>query len=313
MVNHDLGVICGGSGSSKFVTALNTYLGIGTRSFDPIFVANVADNFWHYGLYICPDVDILTYSLAGLLDEERGWGIKRDTFNFLRLYRLFNREDAWFNLGDADLALSLRRTELIAEGWNISKITRYFCKMFRIRRAVVPATDDNVQTFVKTDNDSMHLQDFWVKKKGKPRVKGVEHRGNKKAKPSQNLLDAVKERVVILPANPISSILPTIKLCGVREKLAKARTVIAISPFVSNKPFSGPAGKFMRALGIEQSSFGVAKLYSDFTRIFLVDSAERGEVIEKIRGLGIDCIRTNIRIKTPRDKKRIVSEIANLL
>jgi LPPG:FO 2-phospho-L-lactate transferase len=311
MASRNLAIICGGSGSSKFVSALTSFSD--SSLFRPFFIANVADNFWHYGLYICPDVDILMYCLAGRLDVKKGWGIKGDTSNFLRAYSSLYPREAWFNLGDADLALSLRRTELISQGWKLTRITEYFCKIFQIKFAVIPATDDNVQTFIKTRNGTMHLQEFWAKNKGKPTVLEIEPRGASKAKPAKNLLRVPMDRVLILPANPVSSILPTIKLRGMKDKLRKARTVIAISPFLGNEPFSGPAAKFMHALGFEPSSFGVAKLYSDFLKILLVDSTERTSVVEKVRNLGIECIRTNIRMMSPRDKKRIASEISNLL
>lgn len=121
------------------------------------------------------------------------------------------------------------------------------------------------------------------------------------------------ERALILPANPISSVLPTINLRGVKDKLHKARIVIAISPFIGTKPFSGPAAKFMQALGLEQSSFGVSKLYSNFLKILLIDSTEEMDIARKVRDLGIECVKTNIRIRTLKDKKRIVNEIAHLL
>jgi LPPG:FO 2-phospho-L-lactate transferase len=311
MAGRNFAILCGGSGSSKFVSALTLYLE--TSSFRPIFIANVADNFWHYGLYICPDVDILTYCLAGILDDKKGWGLKKDTYKFLSAYKSLHREAAWFNLGDTDLALCLRRTELILQGWKLSEITDHFCNLFQIRHPIIPASDDDVQTFVKTRNGFMHLQEFWVKNKGKPKVFAIEHRGSRKAKPARNVIRAITDRVLILPANPVSSILPTIKLSQVKESLGKASKVIAISPFVSNRPFSGPAAKFMMALDLERSSFGVAKLYSEFLKIFLVDSNERAETVEKIRDLGIECIKTNIRIESAREKKRIASEIASLL
>lgn len=189
MASRNLGIICGGSGSSKFVTALKLYLD--SSSFKPLFVANVADNFWHYGLYICPDVDILMYSLAGLLDEEKGWGIKNDTSNFLRAYASFHPEQAWFHLGDGDMALSLRRTELLSLGWKLTRITEYFRRCLQINECIIPATDDDVKTFIRTPNGKMHLQEFWVKNKGLPHVLGVEQKGSSNAKAGTRLLNGI--------------------------------------------------------------------------------------------------------------------------
>jgi LPPG:FO 2-phospho-L-lactate transferase len=310
MANHILGVICGGSGSSKFVRAIKSYLD--PSSFRRFFIANVADNFWHYGLYICPDVDILMYSLADLLDEERGWGIRNDTYNFLGSYRKIHPTEAWFNLGDADLGFSLRRTELINKGWKLGKIVDYFCQSLQVRETMVPSTDDDVQTFVRTKKRRMHLQEFWVKKKGKPNVLGVEQRGISQARPAKKLDSALSENVLILPANPVSSILPTIKLKGVKEKLSKARNVVAISPFLGKKPFSGPAGKFMRALDLDPSSLGIAILYSEFLKTLVVDSKEETSIIQRVRDLGVECVKANTRIESNNDEERIVAELYHL-
>ncbi len=313
MVARKLGVVCGGSGSSKFVRAFEDFL-FPNISFDPVYIANVADNFWHYGLYVCPDVDILTYTLAHRLDEQKGWGIKKDTLNFKNSYALLNPREAWFNLGDKDLAICLRRTELIRESWKLSKITDYFRRAFGIKEKIVPATDDPVQTFISTGkNATMHLQRFWVQNHGSPRVRKVSYRGLENAQPHTDVFSAfMGGGALILPANPISSILPTIKLRGVERELARRRLVVAISPFIGNRVFSGPAAKFMRAAGEEPSAFGVAKLYSSFVKIFLVDSKEEQSTVRKIQDLGMECIRANILIRTSRDRKELAAELAEL-
>lgn len=311
MTNQKLGVICGGSGSSKFVTALKLYLPF--HSLEPSFIANVADNFWHYGLYICPDVDITTYALSGRLDDRIGWGIKGDTKNFVRAYALFYPDEAWFNLGDSDLALCLRRTELIRQGWKLSRITEHLRERLQIKEEIIPASDEDVQTFILTPSGRMHLQEFWVKNKGEPDVLNVEYSGLSKSKPNPKLFDAITNKVLILPANPISSILPTVNLHRVRERLRNIPSVTAISPFLGTKAFSGPAAKFMRAMKIECSSFGVAKLYSDFLKIFFVHSTEDSLIVKRIKELGIECLKTNILMKALKDRERIVNEIANVV
>ncbi len=310
MTSKRLGVVCGGSGSSKFVTALKSFLPVYSRT--PVFVANVADNFWHYGLYICPDVDILMYSLAGKLDTKKGWGIENDSSKFHDFYASLNPKEAWFNLGDADMALSILRTQLIKKGWKLSRITEHIRKVLHVKEAVVPATDDDVQTLIKTSQGEMHLQEFWVKNKGRPAVLGVEYGGYSNARPNGKTLFALSDRVLILPANPVSSIQPTVNLPRVSERLMQAR-VVGISPFVGSKPYSGPAAKFMRAIGAEPSSFGVAKLYSAFLKIFLLDSNEDAKTVQRIRDLGIECQRRNICLRNTKDGKEIVNEIANLL
>jgi LPPG:FO 2-phospho-L-lactate transferase len=305
-----LGVVCGGSGSSKFVTALKESLSTYSRT--PLFVANVADNFWHYGLYICPDIDILIYALAGRLDTKKGWGIKNDTASLRNFYAALDPSQAWFNLGDADAAISIWRTQMINKGWRLSRITKHILSVLRIREAVVPATDDDVQTFVKTNRGKMHLQEFWVKNQGRPVALDVEYKGHSNARPNSETLAALSDRVLILPADPVSSILPTIGLVGVTSRLEQAR-VVAISPFVGAKPFSGPAAKFMLAIGAEPSTFGVAKLYSRFLKVLLVDPSEDARIVQRVSDLGIECLKRNITIRNRGDRKQVANEIANLL
>lgn len=311
MASRKIGVISGGSGSSKFVGALEKFLP--SHSLKPQYVANVGDNFWHYGLYICPDVDILMYTLSGRLDDRKGWGIKYDSFNFVKSYSLLYPDEAWFNLGDSDLALCLRRTELLRGGWKLSKITEHFRRLFGIDSPIIPATDDSVQTFIGTKNGSMHLQEFWVKNKGEPEVTRIYYSELSKAKPNAAVRDALSGKVLILPANPVSSVLPTINLPHVRSFLKEASSVVAISPFVGSEPFSGPASKFMRALGVESSSYGVAVLYHEFLRILLVHIHEETKVMEKIKGMGIECIRTNTFVRSAKDKEKLVNEVASIL
>ncbi len=311
MTKQKLGIFCGGSGSSKFVRPLSLYLPF--HSLEPCFIVNVADNFWHYGVYVCPDVDITTYCLSGKLDQKTGWGIDGDTRNFVRNYALLNPDEAWFGLGDSDLALCYRRTELLSQGWKLSKITEYFRERLQIKEEIIPASDESVQTYILTKGGKMHLQEFWVKNRGEPEVLNVEYSGLTKARPVPKLLEAISSKVLILPANPISSILPTLNLPRVREKLSISSSVIAISPFLGTNAFSGPAAKFMKAKKIECSSLGVAKLYSDFLRIFLVHSSEDPSVINRIKELGVECIKTNIIMRNRSDQERIVNEIANLI
>lgn len=305
-----LAVVCGGSGSSKFVVPLKEHL---PSKFQPYFIANVADNFWHYGVYICPDVDILLYSLAGMLDTSKGWGIKDDTSTFFKAYSKLNPQDAWFRLGDADLAVCLRRTELLRKGWSLSRITEFLKRAFGVNEELIPASDDKLQTFIETrGRKRMHLQDFWVKRSGIDAVKRVSFVGSRTAKPNPKLLNALTQTVLILPANPISSILPTLALDGVRRGLQRARRIVALSPFSGNKPFSGPASEFMTAMGYEQNSFGVAKLYSDFLDLLIVDKREEADMIRKIRDIGVDCEKGEIHVN-PHNRKSIVDGIVQAL
>jgi LPPG:FO 2-phospho-L-lactate transferase len=308
-VRTTVGVLSGGSGSSKFVSAFQSNF---PPQIEPVYIANVGDNFWRFGVYICPDIDILTYCLAGILESDRGWGIKDDTKNFLNEYSRISGKQEWFALGDRDLAVSVVRTQLIRSGLSLSEATLRICKSLGVKEKVVPSTDNDVQTIIGTAQGRIHLQEFWVHLGGAPDVYKVDYDGIEKAEPTEQAKSAVSDITIILPANPVSSVMPTLSLPGMKNILLGSK-VIAISPFVGGKVFSGPAPKFMRALGAESSSYGVANLYSDFLKIFLVDYQEDPHDIARIKDLGVECIKTNIRIRNDSDKASISREILELI
>ncbi len=303
-------MISGGSGSSKFISAIESYSP--KDQIEPIYIANVGDNFWRFGVYICPDIDIITFTLAGILNSSRGWGVLNDSRNFLSMYSRLRKEPEWFSLGDADLAVSVYRTEMLRAGLTLEETTERISSSLGISRRIAPATNDDVETQILTSEGKMHLQDFWVRLRGEPEATGIEYLGIEAAKPAYSFLSSLSGSVLILPANPLSSIMPTISIPGITDKLRNSK-VVAISPFLGGAAFSGPAPKFMRAQGLECSSYGVAKLYSDFLKIFLVDSSEDSSTTNKIKDLGIECIRTNIKIENEFDKEAVVKEILRLI
>jgi LPPG:FO 2-phospho-L-lactate transferase len=300
-----VGVFCGGSGSSKFVSALANY---GSEALEPKFIVNVGDNFWYHELYVCPDVDITTYCLSGLLDSSKGWGIVEDGFKSKASLSRFSSSGEWFSLGDLDFGVCLKRTELCKKGWTLSSITKKISLTLGAKYPVIPSTDDPVQTFVRCPIGEIHLQEFWVKNGGNLKVYDVIYRGIQKARPTSEFLDACRSTMIFCPANPVTSILPTLKLKGVWPRLAKLK-VVAISPFTGDKPFSGPASGLMRALGLEATSLGVAKLYSDFLKIFFVNIDEPAEIVRAITDLGIECVKTKTKIETKEDYKAIAMEL----
>jgi LPPG:FO 2-phospho-L-lactate transferase len=301
-----LGILCGGSGSSKFVRPISRYsIDIGFT--DLQFVANVADNFWHHGLFVCPDIDILTYALTQNLDTSKGWGVENDKFLVFQKLSDFQENKEWFNLGDKDLALSLRRTELLGKGWTLSSVTQFICDAGNSVYSVIPATDDSVQTFVRTVGGCMHLQEYWVKNRGDLKALRIDFAGLSKARPNPRAVEACSNNVIICPANPISSILPIVQLKGFSRQLSKSK-VVAVSPFLGDKPFSGPASKLLAAFGLQSNSYAVAKLYSKFLDIFFVDTQENIKIVTQIRDLGIECVKTNIRMEA-QSEESITREI----
>ena len=267
----------------------------------------MADDFWYHGLFVCPDVDILTYALSKELDDSKGWGLKNDQFLGHQRVSGFGKSPDWFNLGDRDLALSLRRTELLGKGWRLSAITDYLGEAVKTAFRVMPASNDFLQTFVRTIQGLMHLQEYWVKNRGDLLANDLEYMGLSSATANLDAVEACSDNVMICPANPVSSILPIVKLKGFANTLSKAR-VLAISPFVGDIPFSGPAAKLMKALGLEANSFSVAKLYSDWLDVFVVDSKEISTNVKKIEDLGVECRKMNIRMD-PGSEDEIAKEI----
>ncbi len=303
-------VIAGGTGSVKLVR------GIASLTKDPAVIVNVGDNIRLHGLYICPDIDTITYGLAGILDEEQGWGVKGDSFECLaQLQRL--GAAPWFRLGDRDLGTHLVRTMMIKQGKTLSQVTDFARNRYAISASIIPATDDEVKTVITTSKGKMHLQEFWVRYRGRPRVSGIRFEGSDTAVPTRPAINAIKrsELIVVAPANPVSSIGPTVALRALRKELAKKRDkVVAVSPLIGQKAISGPAAKYMEALGLDISPLGVVQYYRDFMSRFVI-SEEDHSLAPRIRGLGVDVLETDIMMKNRRDEvrlaRRLVSEFRN--
>jgi LPPG:FO 2-phospho-L-lactate transferase len=283
-------VLAGGTGSVKLVRGIAA-----AAKQDVAVISNVGDNIWLHGLYVCPDIDTIIYGLAGLLDTKRGWGIKNDTFECLNHLKELGAE-SWFALGDRDLATHIARTEMIKAGKSLSEITDILRRRHSIKSDVIPATDDDVQTKIATSRGEMHLQEFWVKHRGAPRVTGIRYDGIDGARANDKAVQAIRDSdaVIIAPANPVSSIGPIVALAGIKKELERKRKqVAAVSPIIGKSPVSGPAAKYMRAAGMASSPLAVAQYYRDFAGKFVVDKSDRG-LARKIQSLGIETFETNI-------------------
>jgi LPPG:FO 2-phospho-L-lactate transferase len=302
-------VLAGGTGSIKLVR------GLAAIEKDIVVISNVGDNIWIHGLYVCPDIDTIIYGLTNMLDQKRGWGIKGDSFQCLAQMKKIGAS-SWFGLGDKDLATHLVRTSMMRDGKSLSEITSFFRKCYSVRAQLIPATDREVTTsIVTTSRGDMHLQEFWVKYKGRPRVSGVRYDNASSATANPAAIDAIKRcrAVVIAPANPVSSIGPIIALSDLRKELAQNRDkVIAISPLIGRKALSGPAVKYMRALGLESCSVGVAKHYRDFVSKFII-SREDHRMKLQIEALGMQVYETNITMKARRDEVRLGRHLLKLV
>jgi LPPG:FO 2-phospho-L-lactate transferase len=284
-------ILAGGSGSVKIVRGLATH-----RS-DINVISNVGDNYWLYGMYICPDIDTITYGLSDLLDQDKGWGIKKDTFGFLRQMEIFG-EETWFRIGDRDTATHLTRTNMLKNGKSLSDITKWLSEKFSIEIKIIPVTDNSVETRIITNKGEMHLQEFWVKHRGMDSVDGIEYQGADKARPNPDAINAIQDSslIVIAPGNPLTSIGPMLAIKGIRKELSKKKNnVVAISPIIGNSAISGPTGKYMEAAGMEVSAVGIAKMYADVCSNLIIDTKDR-KLIKQIESLNINVHDTKIKM-----------------
>jgi len=297
-------VLAGGTGSVKLVRGL-----VSTEQ-DVTVISNVGDNYWLYGLYVCPDIDTIIYGLADVLDYERGWGVKKDTFNFLKQMEIFG-EETWFRMGDRDAATHLVRTNMLKNGKNLSDITKWMCKQFAVATRVIPVTDNTIETRITTNKGDLHIQEFWVKYRGRDKVEGIQYIGADKARPNPDAIDAIQKAstIVIAPGNPLTSIGPMLQIKGIRKELSKVKKkVIAVSPLIGDKAISGPAADYMQAAGIETNAYGLAKMYSDVCSNVVIDSKD-GLLLKKIQNLDIRAYDTKIKMTNKKTEDALASFI----
>ncbi len=296
--------LAGGTGSAKLVR------GLAKVSPGLTVIGNPGDNVWMHGLYVCPDTDTATYALSGIVDRGRGWGLAEDSFATLAQLEALG-EPSWFRLGDKDLATHIFRTERLRVGWTLTEVSLELCKRLGLKERVIPATDDHLETRIKTDEGEMNLQEFWVQRRAEPKVRGVLYQGAKRAHPTKQVAEAMRQAdlVVICPGNPVTSIGPILAVGGMKQLLRKTRaTVVAVSPMVGRAPFSGPAGMFMTALGARPDSVGVAGLYAGVVERLFIHSRD-SQLRQEIEDLGLKVVPTNTLMEDEAAEVRLASEL----
>jgi LPPG:FO 2-phospho-L-lactate transferase len=277
--------IAGGVGGAKLAFGMSRVL----APEDLTVVVNVGDDFTHLGLRICPDLDTVTYTLAGLDNRETGWGVAGDTFEALAaLERLGG--PAWFRLGDRDLATHLTRTSLLTQGLRLTEATARICKALGVGPAVLPATDDFVPTRVVTDEGELDFQDYFVRRRCEPKVSSIVFSGVDKAAPSPEVVAALEaaDGVIFAPSNPFVSIEPMLALRGLRDLIAR-KPAIAVSPIVGGEAIKGPAAKMMIELGLDVSPVAVARRYVGVIDGFVMDEVDAARVPE------VEALRLQVR------------------
>jgi LPPG:FO 2-phospho-L-lactate transferase len=300
-------LLAGGTGSVKLAR------GLSKKTNELVVVSNIADNIWLHGLYICPDIDTVMYGLAGLLDKRRGWGIADDSFVFMEQMKGFE-QDYWFKVGDKDLALHIVRTNFLKEGKSLSWITEWIRKKLSVSPVIMPASDDHFETRIETPIGDMHIQEYWVKYHAELSISNIRYKGIEQAVPSGNALEAIRNSdiIVIAPGNPISSIGPITSIPGIRKELSlRKEKVVAVSPIIGNEALSGPASKYMRAMGIESSPIGIASHYADVVSNLVISESDK-EYENQIRNIGVNVYKTNIIMDNEKDEINLSNYILNL-
>jgi LPPG:FO 2-phospho-L-lactate transferase len=303
-------VLTGGTGGAKFVDGLR-------HAVPPeqlTFIVNTGDDLEWWGLHVSPDLDSITYGLAGLLSRERGWGVKGDTFYCLQAMGEL-AEPIWFHVGDRDLAVHLLRSRLLAEGKTLAEATAEICARLGVQARVLPMTNSRVETRIDTPIGDLSFQEYFVQRWYQDPVKSVHFAGVADAVPAPGVVDSIlaASAVIVAPSNPITSIGPILAVPGIREALRETRaTVAAVSPIIGNAAVTGPAGILMAAQGLAVSIAGVAQAYEDFLDILIADARDSATANQVNRpGLRVHC--TNIIMNTADDKAKLARTVLALI
>jgi LPPG:FO 2-phospho-L-lactate transferase len=270
--------LSGGVGGAKLALGLSRIL----PADELLVVANTGDDFEHLGLSISPDIDTLTYVLAGIDNPVTGWGRRDETWSFMDSIGPLGGED-WFRLGDRDLALHVERTRRLRLGQTLSEVTADICRRLGIVARVVPMSDDRVRTRVRSDAGWIDFQDYFVRQQCRPVIQELAFDGVTLARPQADITTALQSggvrAVIVCPSNPFISVEPILAIPGMREAIkASGAPVIAVSPIIGGQAVKGPTAKMMRELGLEASAAGVAARYGDLLDGYIIDHADVGGV-----------------------------------
>jgi LPPG:FO 2-phospho-L-lactate transferase len=301
--------LAGGVGASKLLQGLYEIM-------DPTFltiIVNTGDDLVLHGLKISPDLDIVTYTLAGVVDKKKGWGLRNETFHALKHLAAYGRPN-WFNLGDRDLATHIHRTALLAEGKSLSQAADHIRQVLGVKSRILPMSNDPIPTMIDSNEGLLHFQEYLVKRRAEPLAKGIRFVGAESAKPAPGVLEALREadRILICPSNPLISIGPILAVPQIRDELrAQKQKVIAVCPIVAGKSLKGPSDKMLAQLGHEPTALGVAKLYADFTGTFIIDPADKAQSAA-ISALGMKVAILRTVMKTLAQKRNLARSLLSL-
>ena len=296
--------LAGGVGGAKFAHGLAHILPPG----DFTVIVNTGDDFEHYGLYICPDLDTVCYTLGGIANPATGWGRVGESWNVIENASRLGGP-AWFRLGDQDLGTHLERTRRMKEGQTLTQITKDFCIAWGIQHIILPMSNQPVRTIVETDEGELAFQEYFVHRRCEPQVRGFRFEGIEKAEPAPGTLEAIRgaDAVIVCPSNPWVSIDPILRILKEIEK-----PIFAISPIIGGQTVKGPAAKMYRELGIEPSALAVATHYCDLATGFVLDHVDK-QLEGEIRSLGMCTFVTNTLMNSHDDRKQLAGEVLTFM
>ncbi len=308
IVHRRIVALAGGVGGAKLAHGLAQIL----PPEDLTVIVNTGDDFEHLGLYICPDLDTVCYTLAGLANPKTGWGRANESWQAISNIERLGGPN-WFRLGDQDFATHIERTRRIKEGQCLSEITRDFCKAWGIKHTILPMSDNPVRTIVETDEGDLAFQEYFVHRRCEPRVKGFRFNGIEKAEAAPGAREAIQsaDAIIICPSNPWVSIAPILAVPGLRSKM-EAKKVVAISPIIGGQAVKGPAAKMYRELGIEPSALAVAKQYEGLATDFALDKID-SHLEAEIRSLNMRTLVTKTLMKNVKDRRRLAEDVLHFI
>ncbi len=299
-------VLAGGVGAARFLQGVTQVV----PQQEITVIVNTGDDRDFYGLHVSPDIDIVMYTLAGIVDESHGWGIRDDTHYTMQQLTSYGNED-WFLLGDRDLATHIHRTNLLRQGKTLSEVTDNLRSRLGLALRVLPMSDQPVTTHIQTPAGLLHFQEYMVKRRTADKVQGVVFVGASEARPAPGVLDAIKEAeaILIAPSNPIVSIGTLLAVPGIHDALHEAQgMVVAVSPIIGGAPIKGPADKLMGGLGMDVSAVGVARCYRDFLDVMVIDEQD-AQLSATIEDLGIPTLVTNTIMRDDTSKAALARSV----
>ena len=273
-------------------------------------VSNVGDDAEFFGLHVSPDIDAVLYHLSGLANEEQGFGLTGDTYAVLEALPRYGY-DTWFKLGDRDLATCIARTHLLRRGKTLTEATAELADALLVPATVLPVTNDRLRTMIRTDDEVLEFQEYFVKRRTEGHAREIILDGAAEAAPSPGVIEAIRgaDGVIITPSNPLVSIGPPLAVAGVREALrGTAARVAAVSPIVGGRALKGPADRMLRDQGLESSAVSIARLYEDFLDVLVIDEADEA-LAPEIEALGVDVVVTDTIMKSMAKKSALARTV----